>query len=92
MKETKCYMKYWECPQQSLQCKQQFMSDASGDGFIDACNAQLNILFQFVHDHHSYLVCPDLLVAVGEILTGYGWGSSDPHSLHYSFYLFRYIC
>jgi hypothetical protein len=63
------------------------MFDASGDGFIDAYNAQLNILLQFVHDHHLYLVCPDLLVAVGEILTGYGWGSSDPHSLHY-FFLF----
>ena len=31
----------------------------------------------FVHDHPFYLICPDELSTVGELLSGYEWRSSN---------------
>jgi hypothetical protein len=41
-----------------------------------------------VHGHPLYRGCPDVLSLVGELLSGYGWGSSDTHV---SFAVFMYL-
>jgi hypothetical protein len=51
-KEIKCYIKYWECPQQSLQCKQQLFTDIDIDIFIN-CN-WVDTRWQYTLTHKQY--------------------------------------
>ena len=46
-------------------------------------------LFAVLYDHHFYLVCPDVLSLVGELLSGDGCGSSN--HIIFGYFLFTYF-